>query len=455
MLESLLAKLETKRNELDQLRPISPDNMKIIKDKLSLDFNYYSNNIEGGTLTIGETNSLINLGINATIAKRQRDIQEMQGHIRVIDQLDFFKEKYNLENIPAPLSLKFIKELHQMIFVEDKIISFDNNGITSSTKLPAGQFKLHQNSVLKSDGGIFEYPSPDQVQSLMTDLVDWYNESRDKLNPVVLSAMFHYKFIRIHPFGDGNGRMARLLMNYILQSSGYSIVVITTEDKVNYLNSLELTDNKFTSKEYSISVDVEDFQPFVNYILELEISYLELIINGAKGELYLGVDDIIKRTEIESDTKKYESDFQIELNSRQAKQAQYQHELIKEKITKLLEVLEFKVKSYIKIDNFLPEVRVYESKSACLCAIFENSNLDYVVYIFQDTVEFINNYAGKEVFPVMASSESLMGGYLKIKQSFDYVDKNIDRKLVTFVEEIIKNVREYDNIQKANNPRNT
>ncbi len=294
MLDELIKKVDTKRAELDSLRPIKVEYMEKIKEKLSLDFNYYSNKIEGNTLTQGETNSLIRLGMNATIAKNQRDIQEMMGHIDAVTDLEFFKEKFDKFKHCAPISQLIIKNLHSKIFVKDLVKQSIQDGMVRTAVLKAGEYKQFENSVMQKDGTIFKYISAHETPSLMTDLVDWYNNNINKLHPVILATMFHYKFIRIHPFGDGNGRMARLLMNYILQSAGYSIVIVTSDDRDNYISKLDLTNNNFTDDLEFINSELpNDFEPFLTYICKLELEYLDLMIRGAKGDSILDVRDTI------------------------------------------------------------------------------------------------------------------------------------------------------------------
>jgi Fic family protein len=278
--------IDQKRKELDPLRPISPKSLIKIKEKMELDYNFYSNSIEGNTLTIGETNALIKLNLNASIAKRLRDIEEMRGHINAVEELEFFKEKFDKFNYPVQLSQKFIKNLHKLIFVEDEERTTVVDDKINYSLLKAGHYKDQSNSVLKPDGTLFVYSTPEETPSQMMDLIDWYNNIRKDINPVILSAIFHYKFIRIHPFGDGNGRMARLLMNYILQSSGYAIIIITKEDKANYIFSLDATNNNFLEKDdFMLTNDLNNFDPFVTYILEKEQYYLDYMIYTIKEDL--------------------------------------------------------------------------------------------------------------------------------------------------------------------------
>jgi Fic family protein len=215
-IQLLIDKINTLKQELESLRPIKPEYNSKITQKFQLEFNYYSNNIEGNTLTIGETKSLILKGMEASISKKFRDISEMKGHLDAYNTLGFLTDRILTANhLSLELTQNFIKNLHKIIFVEDEKKQYENSFVL----IPAGDYKKHNNHVLTSTVQVFEYVEMSQVPQLMTDLLDWYNTARLSWNPFVLASIFHYKFIRIHPFGDGNGRMARLLMNLILQSS--------------------------------------------------------------------------------------------------------------------------------------------------------------------------------------------------------------------------------------------
>lgn len=105
----------------------------------------------------------------------------------------------------------------------------------TSYVIHAGQYKTRPNSVITRYGDRFEYASPEETPGLMGDLVDWYNaaEKEGKLSPVELAALFHYRYIRIHPFEDGNGRIARLMVNYILTRHDYPMIVVRSRKKVS------------------------------------------------------------------------------------------------------------------------------------------------------------------------------------------------------------------------------
>lgn len=112
------------------------------------------------------------------------------------------------------------------------------------TVIHAGCYKTRPNSVITVTGESFEYASPEETPALMNDLVQWYNKAEvaGEMSPIELAAVFHYRYIRIHPFEDGNGRIARLMVNYILSRHNYPMIVIKTKDKANYLRALSAAD---------------------------------------------------------------------------------------------------------------------------------------------------------------------------------------------------------------------
>jgi Fic family protein len=193
--------------------------------------------------------------------------------------------------------------------VEDEKRSREENGITKYYTIPAGNYKLEQNHVITPTGEKFYYSEPEMVPQMMSDLVDWYNKKRLELHPVVLAAIFHYKFIRIHPFGDGNGRMARFLMNMILQSGDYSLAVVKSDDKSKekYLQSLQKTDQNFFDIQTCLESDqIELFEAFITEVSELVLHSTDLMIRGAKCEDITETKDLLRLFEMELKTKKGE-----------------------------------------------------------------------------------------------------------------------------------------------------
>ena len=172
-----------------------------------------------------------------------------------------------------PLTQNFIRTLHKTLLREDYTVYRElPGGVQTSYVVHAGQYKTRPNSVITRYGDRFEYASPEETPSLMTDLVDWYNmaEQEGKLSPVELAALFHYRYIRIHPFEDGNGRIARLMVNFILTRHDYPMIVVRSRKKSEYLEALHQTDMEVGPvPNEGAHADIKDIKPFLKYFNEL------------------------------------------------------------------------------------------------------------------------------------------------------------------------------------------
>ncbi|MBN2519085.1 MAG: Fic family protein [Bacteroidales bacterium] len=273
-----LKKAKSLKEDIDLLRPLTPEMEKRIMQKFHLDWNYHSSHIEGNTLTYSETKALILFGQTAQ-AKPLKDHLEMSGHNEAIKSIE---EVIRQER---PLTESFIRELHIIILKEP----YEINAITPEGKptkkiVQVGKYKTTPNHVKTKTGEIFYFASPEETPAKMKDLMNWYNQNLNKsdIDAILFATEFHYRFIRIHPFDDGNGRIARLLMNFILMQKGHPPAIIKTEDKENYFNALE-------------QADAGQIEYFFNYICEQVISSLELMIKGAKGESIEEEDDLDKK----------------------------------------------------------------------------------------------------------------------------------------------------------------
>lgn len=265
------------KKELDGLRPLDKAQEEKIMQKFRLDWNYHSNHLEGNSLTFGETKNLILHGITAQ-GKPLKDHFEITGHNEAINWvLDIVKGE-------TQLTEKFIRELHTLLLKEPyEVNAITPDGLSTTKRVEVGKYKSTPNHVKTSTGEIFRFAEPEETPALMTELLDWYKTKTKEadVNPIVLASEFHYKFIRIHPFDDGNGRTVRILMNFILMHFGYPPVIIKTEDKLNYFYALRQADN-------------DDFEFFADYIAKNLIRSIELMIAGAKGESIEEPDDIDK-----------------------------------------------------------------------------------------------------------------------------------------------------------------
>ncbi len=272
-----LEKAEKLKAELDALRPLDAEAEARIMQKFRLDWNFHSNNIEGNSLTYGETKALILFGITAQ-GKPLKDHFEITGHNEAIN---WILEIVKGETV---LTEKFIRELHTLLLKETSYKEAQtSDGKPTRRKIEVGKYKSQPNHVITVTGETFYFATPEETPAKMHELVEWFRKEKEKsdVNPIILAALFHYRFIRIHPFDDGNGRTARILMNFILMQFGYPPAIIKTEDKENYYAVLRLA-------------DADQLEPFIEYITENLIRSLEIMIRGAKGENIEEPDDLDK-----------------------------------------------------------------------------------------------------------------------------------------------------------------
>jgi len=259
-------KLDQLALSLKALLPMNPEYQQKLDKKFRLEFNYNSNHIEGNTLTYGETELLLIFG-DTQGNHNLREYEEMKGHdlaLKLAEDLVADNEH--------PLTESFIKNLNEIILKEPfwkEAVTAD--GQNTRRLIKVGNYKEYSNSVRLPNGEMFNYASPAETPILMQELTDWYRTEGKALHPVTLASMLHYKFVRIHPFDDGNGRIARLLLNYVLLKNNLPIITVKSTDKQNYLRALHLA-------------DVGNNQPFIDYIAALVTWSLEVSIKAAKGE---------------------------------------------------------------------------------------------------------------------------------------------------------------------------
>lgn len=235
--------------------------------RFTIDFNYNSNHLEGNTLTYGQTEILLLFG-KVIGEANVKDVQDMTASNVTLNMM---KEEANIKE--TPLTQAFIRTLHKTLLREDYTV-YRNlpGGMQTSYTVHAGQYKTRPNSVITRYGDRFEYASPEETPALMADLVDWYNkaEAEGKLSPVELAVLFHYRYIRIHPFEDGNGRIARLLVNYILTKHDYPMIVVRSRLKNEYLEALHAADLIVgSSPSAGAKASLTKIKPFVQYFKKL------------------------------------------------------------------------------------------------------------------------------------------------------------------------------------------
>ncbi len=243
-LEKLLKISDTLRDEIHRKKPIEGDLWETIEEKLLIEWTYNSNAIEGSTLTQGETMFFLKNGLTVE-GKPFKDFLDAKNHAEAIEFL------YDVVKNNRKISTSLIKEFNSFLLSGIRSTpAIDRDGNRIEKKATPGEYKKHPNHVLQNDGTIHKYVEPIQVASEMEKLCDWINDHFEKTHPIIIAAVAHYNMVRIHPFDDGNGRGARILMNLILIAKGFPPAIIKNENRRKYLETLMEADkgdlNRFT-----------------------------------------------------------------------------------------------------------------------------------------------------------------------------------------------------------------
>lgn len=272
-LAPLWAKICEKAAIYQSLLPFRQDYWQMYWQKIRMEWNYHSNAMEGNTLTREETISLLLLDKTAA-NKPFRQHLEMRGHDKAILKIE------NAVENRVKISENFIKDLHKLVLVEP---FFDQQA-----EIKPGEYKTVPNYVIlnfdyERGEERFYFCPPEQVASQLNTLINWlnnslninglkhYNRKKYEASLLEIISFFHYRFIMIHPFGDGNGRMARLLTNMILMQQQFPPIVIPTVEKSFYVAALQ----------YSTADNVEKLALF---FAEKMLKSLEIAIACGKGE---------------------------------------------------------------------------------------------------------------------------------------------------------------------------
>lgn len=266
-------KLQAALEKWQKIQPLSDNDKTRLSRRFTVDFNYNSNHIEGNTLTYGQTELLLLFG-KVSGESDFRDYEEMKA-----SNVGLKMMTVEATDTQQPLTQNFIRTLHKTLLREDYTVCRNlPGGVTTSYVVHAGQYKTRPNSVITRYGTRFDYASPEETPSLMTDLVDWYNqaEAEGKLSPVELAILFHFRYIRIHPFEDGNGRIARLMLNYILSRHGYPMVVVRSRSKKDYLEALHQSDMIVGDGPFEgAHASLKNIRPFHKYMINLIAKEIE------------------------------------------------------------------------------------------------------------------------------------------------------------------------------------
>lgn len=246
-MENMILEIDELNNDLNELQNL--DSYRI-SEALELEYTFESNRIEGNTLTLKETDLVINKGL--TIGGKS-----LNEHLEAINHKEAILYVKDIVQNKVSFSEKVLLDIHSIILSS---INRDNAGRYRSVHVTIG-------------GSKHLPPQPFIVPKMMEDYFYWFNENKDLLHPVILSAELHERLVTIHPFIDGNGRTARLVMNLILLQNGYVLVNLKgdTESRIKYYNALEKAQT------------VNDKSEFINLILEEEKKSLKEYLRIIKG----------------------------------------------------------------------------------------------------------------------------------------------------------------------------
>ncbi|MES2543484.1 MAG: Fic family protein [Bacteroidota bacterium] len=219
-LNSTFERLYEKKQALQTSRPLPNIALHKIRESLSIEWTYNSNSIEGNTLSLRETQMVLQEGITVK-GKSLREHFETYNHDKAIDYL------YSLVNDDYTIRCIDILSLHGFVLrsIEDDI---------------AGRIR---NGGVRITGANFTPPSANKVSGLLDELIDFINDNPLNLNDIELATIFHHKLVWIHPFFDGNGRTVRLAMNLLLMRCGFPPAIILTNDKKKYYEALNQANN--------------------------------------------------------------------------------------------------------------------------------------------------------------------------------------------------------------------
>lgn len=214
--------IDEKLEQLKSLRPISPVLLEKLKERFQVEMTYNSNGIEGNTLTLNETYWVFQEGITVK-GKSLKEHLEVKDHKRALEKL------YQLVESPTAIdfSEQLIKELHQAV-IEQSEETDDYDYRTTDVFISGSDHKP---------------PSPAEVRTELKKLIKWIRDEQHQYHLIEFAALFHHKFVHIHPFLDGNGRTTRLLMNLFLMRAGFPLVIILKNDRQKYYRALRMADN--------------------------------------------------------------------------------------------------------------------------------------------------------------------------------------------------------------------
>ena len=257
--KDIYSRITRKRKELDALRPLPRNVLEKLRKQFAIELAYNSNAIEGNSLTLKETQLVIEEGI--TIKGKP-----LREHFEAINHQKAFEFLEGIVNKKIQITEEVIKDIHRIIL----------SGIDD---MYAGRYR---NTNVRILGAIKSPPRFEKVHAKMKEHVDYIKTNPEKLNVVELAALVHYKLVEIHPFTDGNGRTTRLLTNLFLMRHGYPVTMVLKVDRKKYYDRLK-------------EADKGNLKPFIDFIGRSVERSLDLYLDVfRKGSEYISLAEAAK-----------------------------------------------------------------------------------------------------------------------------------------------------------------
>ncbi len=242
---------EVNNRKLIALRPLPAETLKSLKDYYRVGLTFSSNALEGNSLTESETKVVIEDGLTIE-GKPLRDVYEAVGHAKAYDHIYQLAAHKTLEEADILL-------LHRLFYQQ----------------IDDGQAGRYRSVAVFISGSRYPVTAPNKIAAEMKKFVEWFNKKEAKTHPVEFAALVHQKFVFIHPFIDGNGRVARLLMNLSLLRNEYNIALIPAILRHEYIAALERA-----------HTDDRPFHDFIaDRIIATQMDLLRLLANSGGANL--------------------------------------------------------------------------------------------------------------------------------------------------------------------------
>lgn len=217
----LLVRLTEKKARLDALRPLPVAALQRLREQISIEMTYHSNAIEGSTLTLQETRLILETGL--TIGGKS-----LREHFEVINHQQALTYVELLANGSEAITPFHVRQIHKLVLTR---IDDEN----------AGQYRSLS---VRIAGTSYQPPDAWEVPQRMTEWGDWLQGPAQALHPIERAALAHHRLVAIHPFIDGNGRTARLVMNLLLLRDGYPPTIILRANRQQYYRVLSQADRE-------------------------------------------------------------------------------------------------------------------------------------------------------------------------------------------------------------------